>query len=58
MLSLFAIAALALGQVDEEHPAPSWPVSIGQHPEVQHSILLTVDAPDGTVLVVGKESQA
>lgn len=46
-----------VAQVDEEHPLPGWPVTITQAPAMNpdnpgYSALLTVDAPDGTSLVL------
>lgn len=35
----------------EDQPIPDWPISITQHPEVENSPLLTVEAPDDTTLV-------
>lgn len=42
--------SFAVGQADEDHPLPEWPVRIAQSPEVRYSVLLEVDAPDGTTL--------
>lgn len=44
------------GQVTEDHPLPSWPITITQAPAMNpanpgYSALLTIDAPEGTRLV-------
>ena len=46
---------VGIGQVDEEHQLPGWPVTITQAPAMNpdnpgYSALLTIDAPDGTDL--------
>lgn len=42
--------SFAVGQALEEVPLPDWPIQIRQHPEVEYSVLLEVDAPAGTRL--------
>lgn len=42
--------SFAIGQADESVSLPSWPVRITQHPDVRYSVLLEIDAPDGTRL--------
>lgn len=39
----------AVGQVDESLPFPPWPVKVSQH-QNGYSVLLTIDAPEGTRL--------
>lgn len=48
--------SLGIGQVDEDHQLPGWPVTITQAPAMNpdnpgYSALLTIEAPDGTKLV-------
>lgn len=41
---------VAVGQVDERVPFPSWPVRHEQSDVVKYSTAVVIDAPDGTVL--------
>lgn len=50
--------SVGVSQVTEEFQLPGWPVTITQAPAMNpdnpgYSVLLTVDAPEGTRLVVG-----
>jgi hypothetical protein len=38
-----------VSQLDENAPIPSWPLSFGTHAN-GYSVLLNIEAPDGTVL--------
>jgi hypothetical protein len=47
---------IGVGQVIEDNPLPPWPISITQAPAMNpddpgYSVLLTIDAPEGTRLV-------
>lgn len=47
--------SVGVGQVDEDHQLPGWPVTITQAPAMNpdnpgYSALLTIDAPEGTHL--------
>lgn len=41
----------ALGHAIEGIVYPGWPVRISQHPDSENSVLLEIDAPDGTKLL-------
>lgn len=43
--------SFAVGQCDEELPMPDWPIRITQHDDPRYSVLLEIDAPEGTELV-------
>lgn len=42
--------SFSIGQADKSIPFPEWPVRVRQHTNVDYSVLLTVDAPEGTRL--------
>lgn len=42
--------SVAVGQVDEDVPLPSWPVTVRQHRSIPYSTVVEVAAPDGTRL--------
>lgn len=49
-------------QVDEKYQLPGWPVTITQAPAMNpdnpgYSVLLSIDAPEGTKLVVDEAAQ-
>lgn len=44
--------AVGVGQVDEDYPLPSWPVTIRQDPGCPYSALLEIEAPEGAKLTV------
>lgn len=46
--------SIGLSQVDENVPVPTWPVSYGMH-ESGYSVLLTMEVPDDTQLVLAEE---
>lgn len=53
--------SVGVGQVDEDHQLPAWPVTITQAPAMNpdnpgYSALLTIDAPEGTQLATRVES--
>ncbi|WP_052062023.1 hypothetical protein [Rhodococcoides fascians] len=43
---------ITVGQTDEAHPLPSWPVNVVQSKDTDYSSRLTVTAPHDAVLVV------
>lgn len=42
----------SIGQTDEVHPLPGWPITAVQSRDHEYTVRLTVDTPDGTVLEV------
>jgi hypothetical protein len=51
--------SVGISQTNEESPIPGWPVTITQAPAMNpdnpgYSALLTIDAPDGTQLVIAQ----
>lgn len=42
--------SIALGQAAEDQPFPEWPVKVRQHTSLDYSVMVEIDAPDGTAL--------
>jgi hypothetical protein len=42
--------SFGVGKPDENVPLPAWQINITQHPDVRNSVLLEIDAPEGTRL--------
>lgn len=42
--------SLAIGQPHDSSPLPEWPLRIRQHTNIDYSVLLIIDAPEGTRL--------
>jgi hypothetical protein len=42
--------SFALGQTDEDHPFPAWPVRFSQEPSCSYSVRVEIDAPAGATL--------
>lgn len=42
---------VALGQTDEAHPMPKWPIATSQA-DADYSVLVTIEAPDDTIVRV------
>lgn len=43
---------ITVGQTDEAHPLPNWPLAIEQSRDTDYSARLTITAPDSATLVV------
>ena len=46
-----------VAQTEEDKPIPEWSVSIEQAEDPQYSVLLSIDCPDDTKLVVDEEEE-